>query len=336
MTAARRQKDLAQNIRFGVDHELSPSSVVVGMSGNGRTENRQGQFDGYPDLLLGHSKSGDDASSLEGDYCSSPKAARSSSSGPALPPLHPSALTSVHSQPFSRRCRTLSSDTMTSTGSSIVSIDAGKHGFITHDDSSATGSLVLAYEQGKEIPPAEYDLPNAILGINVDNPSVGYSVESEEEFQKLPYQIRSRLSLSQYDKEDSPPDNRRWSNIPDLKLNSGYGAMEEGLMDIRDRVAGNYPSPGSTAANTMCYSTETSPFLEHRGDGYPQYPRCLVPEQLQMPMQANWVLEENLPSVETRPETGGSQASVYLSMLLVMVLFVGMIYGLFAIMKIMA
>jgi hypothetical protein len=53
-------------------------------------------------------------------------------------------------------------------------------------------------------------------------------------------------------------------------------------------------------------------------------------------MQANWVLEENLPSVEMRPETGGSQASVYLSMLLVMVLFVGMIYGLFAIMKIMA
>ena len=331
MTAAIRPKDLTTNLAYGIDS--SGSSPSVGMSRNRTTNDARGQFDGYyPDLSLGRSKSGD-ASSLEGDV--SPRATRSSS-GPTLPPLHPQLLTSVHSHPFSQRRRTLSSDTMTSTGSSVVSIDAGKHGFIIHDDASATGSLVLAYEQGREIPPAEYDLPKAILGI--DERSIGYSVESEEEFHKLPYHIRSRLNLSQADlKEQSPPVNRRWSNIPNINI-SDYGAVEEGLMDIHDRVkANNYPSPegASTAANTMCYSSETSPLYDSRVHNYAQHSHYPLPEQLQMPSTA-WVSEEHLPCMENREETNNDQTNVYLSMALVMVLFVGMIYGLFFAMKMMA
>lgn len=324
MTVTIRQKYLASSIPFADDHEsLGPSNSSM-------------RFDGFSDLSLRHSKSGD-ASSLEGDL-PSPRVTRASAHGPALPPLHPQLQSSMHSQPFSRRSRTLSSDTMTSVGSSVVSIDAGKHGFIIHDDASATGSLVLGYEQGKEIPPAEFDLPKAILGIDVDNRSVGYSVKSEEEFQKLPYQIRSRLSLSQIDRDESPPENKRWSNIPDININ-GYGAIEEGLVQIKDRVKANnnnYPSPGneSTAANTMCYSTETSPFFENRGQVYQQYPHCQVPEQLKMP--STWVSEKHLQSMDKREEDRSNQTNVYLSMFLVMVLFVGMIYGLFTAMKAMA
>jgi hypothetical protein len=337
MTVTIRPKELTSNIPFGVDRESLNPSVVGMRRSTYSNDDARGQFDGYYDLSLGHSKSGD-ASSLEGDCPASPRVTRASSNGPVLPPLHPQIQSSNHSQPFSRRCRTLSSDTMASTGSSVVSIDAGKHGFITHDDASATGSLVLGYEQGKEVPPAEYDLPNAILGIDEESRGAVYSVGSEEEFHKLPYQIRSRLSMSHNtDQEASPPDNRRWSNIPDLSMNIGYGAMEEGLVDIRDRVKANsnYPSPGngSTAANTMCHNTETSPFFESRGNIHHQLP-CPVPEQLNFP--STWMSEEHLPDMEKREESNNNQTNVYLSMVLVLVLFVGMIYGLFAVMKIMA
>ncbi|KAL7513636.1 hypothetical protein ACHAXN_013007 [Cyclotella atomus] len=337
MTVTIRPKDLTSSIPFRVDRE-SLNLTMFGMRKSTHyNDDARGQFDGYHDLSLGHSKSGD-ASSLEGD-CPSPRVTRALSSGPVLPPLHPQIQSSLHSQPFSRRCRTLSSDTMASAGSSVVSIDAGKHGFITHDDASATGSLVLGYEQGKEVPPAEYDLPKAILGIDEEVRRAVYSVESKEEFHKLPYQIRSRLSLTHNtDNHDSPPDNRRWSNIPDLTMNIGYGAMEEGLMDIRDRVKANsnFPSPenGSTAANTMCYSIETSPFFENRANMYHQIPHCPVPEQLHMP--STWMSEEHLPNMEKRKDTSNNQTNVYLSMILVLVLFVGMIYGLFAVTKVVA
>ena len=336
MTAAIRPKDLTSSTPFGADHEkLGPS--ISGMRRASLTaDDAREQYDVFPDLP--HGKSGD-ASSLEGD-CPSPRVTRTSVPAiPALPPLHPQLQASVHSQSF-RRCRTLSADTLTSTGSSVISIDAGKHGFITHDDASATGSLVLGYEQG-EIPPAEYDLPKAILGsIDVENRSVGYSVESGEDFQKLPYQIRSRLSMTHIPQEERPPEKRRWSNIPDINISTGYGAIEEGLMQIQDRAkanhCNNYPSPdnGSTAPNTLCYSTETSPFFESRGEMYSQHSHCAVPEQLQMP--TTWTPEEHLPSIEGREGSSSSQTNVYLSMLLILVLFVGMIYGLFTVMKVMA
>jgi len=231
---------------------------------------------------------------------------------------------------------------MTSNGSSVVSVDAGKHGFISHDDVSSTGSLVFAYEQGKEVPPAEYDLPNAILGVfhaaavlrSTENAlSTGYSVESEEEFQKLPYQIRSRLTtLSQTEKEMQSSDTRTFNYFPDIM--SGYRAVEEGLLEKR-RENSNYPSPGngSTAANTLCYSTETSPFL---GGVKPYINHYPVPEHLHMSIQSTWISSEHLPSPEKSEAANNNQATVYFSMLLILVIFVGIIYGLFSFMKMMA
>ena len=326
MTAAIRPKDMTSQSVFGVDH-FGPMSRQISSIDT---------FDTRDQLDI-------DPASLEGDISRRP----SSGYGPALPPLHPQlpspqAPSAAAPPPlFSRRSRTLSSDTIGSAGSSVVSIDAGKHGFITHDDASATGSLVLGYEQGREIPPAEYDLPHAILGIDAENRSVGYSVESEEEFQKLPYHIRkSRLNLSKLAVGNEPQqETRRWSNIPDLNLNSGYGGIEEGLIDIRDRVkTNNYYSPGntSTAVNSMCWSTESTPLCDNRDMYPPQHHYYSVPEQLQMPMQSAWMPEEYSSSTNKREERSNNQTNVYLSMALVLVLFVGMIYGLFFIMKMVA
>ena len=338
MTVALRRKDLlTSSIPFGADSQILSSSTNMprNRASLGR-DSRQGQFDGYPELSSRHSKSGD-ASSLEGD--ASPRATHSSYVGPVLPPLHPELSTSVRSQTFFQRRRTLSSDTMTSAGSSVVSIDAGKHGFIIHDDASVTSSLVLAYEQGKDIPPAEYDLPKTILGLDVENIGVGCGVENEEEFHKLPYQIRSRLTLSHINNDEPQPESRRWSNIPDINTISGYGAIEEGLMEIKDRVNSsnysNYSSPenGSIAANTLCYSTENSPFFGHRGGIEQPYP---VPEQLKMPLESTWMSNEHLPGMNKSEEADSNQRYVYLTMVFVMVLFIGIIYGLFSVMKIMA
>ena len=329
MTAAIRPKDLTSRSVFVVDRgNFSPMSRRISSIDT---------FDSRDQLDV-------DPSSLEGGDIS-PRISRSSSGfGPALPPLHPQLpspqLSSAAPTPFFRRCRTLSSDTIASAGSSVVSIDAGKHGFITHDDASATGSLVLGYEQGREIPPAEYDLPHAILGIDAESRSVGYSVESEEEFQKLPYHIRSRLNLSTPAVNNEPQqETKRWSNIPDLHLNSGYGAIEEGLIDINDRVkTNNYYSPGntSTAANSMCWSTESTPLCDNRDIYPPQHQHYSVPEQLKMPTHSTWLPEEYLSSTNKREERSDNQTNVYLSMALVLVLFLGMIYGLFFVMKMIA
>lgn len=343
--------------QFGVYHE-PPSSPSGVMDGNGPLtsfrEHRRERLDDYG-LSLTSSKSTEDASSIDDNF--SPRSTRKkgdvsllrSSIGPSLPPLHPSLTASVQSQsqPFSSRCRTLSSDTMASTGSSVVSIDAGKHGFLTHDDASASGSLVLAYEQGKDIPPAEYDLPTTILGVfdasatleEVERrQSVCYNIGSEEEFQKLPYQIRTRLTQSQTDKQELPLENRRYSNIPELNLpefNPNYGAMEEGVMLHNNN--NNYPSPGngSTAANTMCYSTETSP-LYNRGNPYMSNNHYPMPDQLQMPMKTAWMSSgEHLPDLEKR-DAINTQTSVYFSMAMILVVFIGIIYGLFSFMKMIA
>ncbi|KAL3791657.1 hypothetical protein HJC23_003914 [Cyclotella cryptica] len=335
------------------------SLLSVGMFTNGNStviEEPRGQLHDCNELLLHPSRSCEDTSSLDDDF--SPRGALRKGrprfndgetlsvlavpTTGALPPLHPQLSAASHSPSFSRRCRNLSTDTMTSNGSSVVSVDAGKHGFISHDDVSSTGSLVFAYEQGQEVPPAEYDLPNTILGVfnaaaalgGVENAvSIGYNVESEEEFQKLPYQIRSRLTtLSQTDQEIQSSENQRFSNFSDRM--SGYRTMEEGLLDKR-RENNNCPSPGngSTAANTLCYSTETSPFL---GGGNPYIHHYPVPEDLHMSMQSTWFSSENLQSLEKSAESNNNPAAVYFSMLLILAIFVGIIYGLFTFMKMLA
>lgn len=335
---------------------LVPNSSVlsVGMA----TNENSTAIEERPRLVceLNPSRSCEDTSSLDDEF--SPRGAQrigrsrfsdgetlSVSTVPttgALPPLHPQLSAANHSPSFSRRCRNLSSDTMTSNGSSVVSVDAGKHGFISHDDVSSTGSLVFAYEQGKEVPPAEYELPNAILGVfhaaaalgGVENAlSTGCSVESEEEFQKLPYQIRSRLTtLSQTDKEMKSSGNRMCSYLPNVI--SDYRAVEEGLLEKR-RENNNYPSPGngSTAADTLCYSTETSPFL---GGVKPYINHYPVPEHFHMSIQSTWISSEHLPSLEKSEAASNNQAAVYFSMLLILVIFVGIVYGLFSFMKMMA
>ena len=142
----------------------------------------------------------------------------------ALPPLHPLQRQSSNAQSTSFiRARTHSdydndSVSVMSTGSSVVPIDAGQHGFITYnDDASSTGSMVLQYEQGKDVPPAAYDLPAAIL--NVYNPnnhddkrigegmtpniysfnsnSVSVRSSSETDSSILPYHVRTKLTSAQ-------------------------------------------------------------------------------------------------------------------------------------------
>ncbi len=174
----------------------------------------------------------------------------------ALPPLHPLQRQSsnAHSSSFIR-ARTSSdydndSVSVISTGSSVVPVDAGQHGFITYnDDASSTGSMVFSYEQGREVPPAAYDLPAAIF--NVYNPNNNddrrlsegltpnmYSFSStktpqssENDSVLLPYHVRSKLSAQ--NSVNSSRSSTEGGNIPkNVKgppQSFGYGAIEAGL-----------------------------------------------------------------------------------------------------------
>jgi len=102
-----------------------------------------------------------------------------------------------------RRGRTGSTDTLQSASSSVVSIDAGKHGFIVHDDASSTGSLVFGF------PPPAHALSSTSIGEG-HAPSGGSNrggssnaSDNNDQNIVLPYQIRSKLNLVQFTEETS-------------------------------------------------------------------------------------------------------------------------------------
>mmetsp|Transcript_3425 Transcript_3425/g.7560 ORF Transcript_3425/g.7560 Transcript_3425/m.7560 type:complete len:347 (-) Transcript_3425:286-1326(-) len=337
-------------------------------NGTAMPEHKREQLDDYYEyLMLGPSKSCEETSSLDEEVLS-PHATRRKSRTPRfhdsegltsslttfLPPLHPHPV--AHAPSVIRRQRTGSTDTLLSTGSSVVSVDAGKHGFITHDDASSTGSLVLGYEQGREVPPAEYDLPKSILGVYDAIPpvtgSVGsksasggggdesmmYSVASEQSFHLLPYHIRSRLNLSQQEGEvtalaDSQP--RGWNN--QRRSSIGYGSVEEGHGGYDSTSYGHMPSQVSSPESdqNLCYSSETSPFMGV--SPYMSNPQMHMMQDVHPTFgYENHYQQEPFPvSVEEANNNTSSASSVYLSMMIALILFAGMIYGLFYLMKLM-
>ena len=170
-----------------------------------------------------------------------------------LPPLHPSQSSARSSLIQQRTNSDYDNDSVSvmSTGSSVVPVDAGQHGFITYnDDASSTGSMVLAYEQGKDIPPAAYDLPASIFSVynpkNSDERLVGEGImpnrnsfnslsvktlqSSETGSVLLPYHVRTKLNASQNTFNSSES---RAAKIPaGVKAPSqsnGYGSIEAGL-----------------------------------------------------------------------------------------------------------
>ncbi|KAL7472491.1 hypothetical protein ACHAXS_012862 [Conticribra weissflogii] len=170
-----------------------------------------------------------------------------------------------------RRGRTGSTDTLQSACSSVVSIDAGKHGFIVHDDASSTGSLVFGF------PPPPHSSSSQILG-GGHAPSGGANrggtaIPSNDNEQNilLPYQIRSKLNMAPYTEETSRSTDSQsnphplaaaWSDdsmqppvIPSTSPGSlvGYGSITG--LSVGYDGSGNLHVPGHNHQNNNSHGT---------------------------------------------------------------------------------
>lgn len=268
----------------------------------------------------------------------------------ALPPLHPLQRQSSNAQSTSFiRARTHSdydndSVSVMSTGSSVVPIDAGQHGFITYnDDASSTGSMVLQYEQGKDVPPAAYDLPAAIL--NVYNPnnhddkrigegmtpniysfnsnSVSVRSSSETDSTILPYHVRTKLTSAQNSvasSRSSPEAVLISTDVKDPPQSYGYGSIEAGLAP----PAAHYNNDDRGTQQNRAYGPSTGAYGNpyHSRPIHPPYEEPLIKYNIQ-----------NAPISGQSRQTESSNGMVYISMLIGLFLFAVVVNALFYIMK---
>lgn len=277
----------------------------------------------------------------------------------SLPPLHPKQ-SSNNALPFLRTRTNSDNDTdsvsVMSTCSSIVPVDAGQHGFITYnDDASSTGSVVLAYEQGKDVPPAAYDLPAAIFNVYNQNnnnngndqllgeglvPSASFnslSVKSPhssetDSLQFLPYHVRTKLTASRQNSINSDEvdailaPNGKVTNQEQQQQeqqqqqqyrNGGYGSIEEGLSP-----------PTGYYGNTNVVQTYNPSVNSYEHTYNPSSPMCA-------PYEDPYIKYDNGQNYSSSVPEQSSNTVVYVSMLIALTLFVITVYALFYIMKMM-
>ena len=313
-----------------------PATIDTPLKDNGQN-NRQSNGS-YPRRLRNSSRS-----------CSS----LAEQAGPvALPPLHPLQRQSSKGQSTSFiRARTNSdydndSVSVMSNGSSVVPVDAGQHGFITYnDDASSTGSMVLQYEQGKDVPPAAYDLPASIL--NVYNPnnsddkrigegiipnrysfnSLGVSVRTSSETDSvlLPYHVRTKLIASAQNSVASSRSSPEAVIIPtdvkDPPQSYGYGSIEAGLAP--PAVPYNNNDDRGKQQN-ISYDPSVGAYGNHYHSRpiQPPYQEPLIKYNIQ-----------NAPVSGHSRQTQSGNGMVYISMLIGLFIFVVVVNVLFYIMK---
>jgi len=270
----------------------------------------------------------------------------------ALPPLHPLQRQSSNAQSSSFiRTRTNSdydndSVSVMSNGSSVVPVDAGQHGFITYnDDASSTGSMVLSYEQGRDVPPAAYDLPAAIFNVynpnNSDDKRIGegllpnrYSFSSlgvsekthkssETDSVLLPYHVRTKLNASAQNSVSSSQSET--GIIPtDVKgppQSYVYGSIETGLAP----PAVYYDNDDAGKQQNIAYGPSVGAY-----DNPPYHSRPIHPPYEDPRIKYN--VQHASVSGHSR-QTQSSNGMVYISMLIGLVLFVVVVSALFSIMK---
>ena len=268
----------------------------------------------------------------------------------SLPPLHPLQRQSSNAQSSSFiRMRTNSdydndSVSVISTGSSIVPVDAGQHGFITYnDDASSTGSMVLSYEQGKDIPPAAYDLPTAIFNVynqnNSDEKRIGeglvpnrysfnsLSVKTPQSSETdssvlLPYHVRTKLKNSSQHTVNSSESESEPPQRPPMKpsvQNYGYGSIEAGLAP----PSVYYGDDDRGKQRNMVYDHSISAY-DHSFHSRPSYDPF---------NESGAKYNEHNASVSGSRQTQSGNGMVYISMLIGLILFVVVVNALFYIMK---
>lgn len=268
-----------------------------------------------------------------------------------LPPLHPLQRQSSNALSASfNRARTSSdydndSVSVISTGSSVVPVDAGQHGFITYnDDASSTGSMVFSYEQGRDVPPAAYDLPAAIF--NVYNPNNNdekrlseglvpnrYSFNSAKTPQSsendnsvlLPYHVRSKLSAQ--NSLNSSQSSRESQNIPKNAKGPpqtfGYGAIEAGLAP----PAVYYDNDDGGKQHNIPFGPSISVY-DNQYQSLPiHYP--YEESRIKYNVQNAPILGQSRQSQQSSSGNG----MVYISIMIGLVLFVVVVNALFYIMK---
>lgn len=274
----------------------------------------------------------------------------------SLPPLHPKQSNNATSLSSFLRTRTSSdydndSVSVISTGSSVVPVDVGQHGFITYnDDASSTGSLVLGYEQGRDVPPAAYDLPAAIF--NVYNPNnigddrlIGeglvpnrysfnslsvktpQSQRSETDSVLLPYHVRTKLNASQNTTNYSESE----SAITQLDVkaplqSTGYGSIEAG--SCLAPPVGYYQNDDGGQQLQQQQNIAFDHSVGSYNNPYHSLPLCAPYEE--PCVQYNG---QNASVFAHSHQTQSSNGIVYVSMLIALVLFIVAVYALFYIMK---
>jgi len=270
----------------------------------------------------------------------------------ALPPLHPLQRQSSNAQSTSFiRARTNSdyddSVSVISTGSSVVPVDVGQHGFITYnDDASSTGSMVLQYEQGKDVPPAAYDLPAAIFNVynpnNSDdkrigegmvpnrysfNSSLGVSVRTSSETDSvlLPYHVRTKLNASAQNSLASSRSSPEAVLIPadvkdDHPQSYGYGSVEAGLAP----PSVHYNNDDRGKRQNIAYDPSVGAYGNHYHSRpiHPPFEEPLIKYNIQ-----------NAPVSGHSRQTQSGNGMVYISMLIGLFIFVVVVNALFYIMK---
>lgn len=308
--------------------------------------------------------SGSRSSPRRGNNMTSANSSNSLSSDvPAsLPPLHPKQ-SSNNALPFLRTRTNSDNDTdsvsVMSTGSSIVPVDAGQHGFITYnDDASSTGSLVLAYEQGKDVPPAAYDLPAAIFNVyNQNNNNNGndqllgeglvpsascnslsvnapYSVSSEtDSLQLLPYHVRTKLTASRQNSINS--DEVDAILAPNGKATNQQQQQEQQQLQQQQHRNGGYGSieeglapPTGYYGNTSVVQTYNPSINSYEHTYNSSSPMCA-------PYEDPYIKYDNCQNNSSSVPEQSSNTVVYVSMLIALTLFVITVYALFYIMKMM-
>jgi|SaaInl74LU_5_DNA_1037368.scaffolds.fasta_scaffold19667_1 hypothetical protein len=275
----------------------------------------------------------------------------------ALPPLHPLQRQSSNALSSSFiRTRTNSdydndSVSVISNGSSVVPVDAGQHGFITYnDDASSTGSMVLSYEQGRDVPPAAYDLPAAIFNVynpnNSDDKRIGeglmpnrYSFSSlgvsekthkssETDSVLLPYHVRTKLNASAQNSVSSSQSET--GIIPtDVKgppQSYAYGSIETGLAP----PAVYYDNDDAGKQQNIAYDPSVGAY-----DNPPYHSRPIHPPYEDPRIRYN-VQHASVSGHSRQTQSSQTQSSngmVYISMLIGLIVFVVVVSALFSIMK---
>jgi len=235
-----------------------------------------------------------------------------------------------------------------STGSSVVPVDAGQHGFIAYnDDASSTGSLVLGYEQGRDVPPAAYDLPAAIFNVynpnnneerligeglvpnrysfnslSVKTPQSHPSQRSETDSVLLPYHVRTKLNASQHTMNYS--ESEAANTQVDAKAppqSTGYGSIEAGLAP----PVGYYDDDDD---GQQQQNIAFDPSVSAYNNPYHSPPMCDPYEEPSIKYNG-----QNASVSGHSPQKESSNGIVYVSMLIALVLFFVAVYVLFYIMK---